>query len=467
MDNRFDKQIEAGGEKAQEKPARTSWKEKLSDKFKTPKTNEHDDGNTPVEREVSVVDFIRGIVTDKQPPRSEEKTSWIDRAFEEKAVADHVRAEAHLQIIEAMDDNLRTEFLMVVAQRFKDAGERFISVVNRLQRDQVSVDELRREVLEAVEPLTEEDPQDHEVGEHGSVVAPPFEFAMNRAREDVLPAALQTDSNTEGAAQVVPVEFLPNASNYDYSPVNREVIKDGEVTTVIYKPRLRDALLGGALGGYGASRTEIRKSERKIIKKMRKEKQAQKAEIKKQNSAQNRLEEALRVQHIRMSEIGEKTAQTFDFAPQKPKFDAISPQKIIETTNSGRSFEKPQNRSAKREVEELEFAKLRSATDKHTQTYPEKIAKPIPEVAPFGSEVYTERPEIYRQDTSSASSIKEILQEQTRVAAAERAKDTKASREGQPAKHGDTRSQDTVNNWISTVVIVVLVAICVLFITAV
>ena len=277
MEGRFERNAEAGGEKGQDKSDKRTWLERLTDRFEERKEKSQP-GDDHTEKKMSFSGFVAGIFNRSgvhQEPKTKGGNTWIDKAIDDNEAsqdaADHEK-------IESMDEPTRTEFLMVVAERFKDAGGRFVRFMSR-QREVVDHPEVR-EVQQMYEDDYEDDLSNVPELEIPKAAAPPFDFAID-ARAAEIPTENKSPSMAESVIKTDLGETpglsvgIGSIDDFDYSGGDAglgprgEVRTDGDVTTVMYKPRVRDILFASSVGS-AYERREFKRTEKRVERRLEK-----------------------------------------------------------------------------------------------------------------------------------------------------------------------------------------------------
>ena len=181
-----------------------------------------------------------------------ESEAWIHRAFEQRETKLAREDDTDDNKLAGLDHNERTEFYMHVAQRFKDAGERVINFIKGNDRATEPVLQERidtRPSLSRAEAMYADEYEDdlsHVPDlQIPSAGAPPFDFAVQRKASSGLRP--QPNSAVQVQSQFSVID------DFDHPDVEQDaehvvVTKDYGVTTITYRPRVRDMLFASGVG---------------------------------------------------------------------------------------------------------------------------------------------------------------------------------------------------------------------------
>lgn len=508
MEKRFERRAEAGGEQGHDKSDKRSWLERLSDRLKTDRHEDKSQSETsqPQERQ-SFSEFIRGIFNkdDDQKTTEPKSENWVDRAVDdnktEQTLTDHEK-------IEAMDEQERTEFLMVVSERFKGAGERLLRFITRHERpNQPEVGEAESMYQDDYEDDLSEVPE----LELPQSEAPPFDFAVSSMAE----ARLVESPSEVTEAPIRPFE-LGQVDDFDYdngrnAGASATVSTDGDTRTISYRPRMRDVLFASAVGS-SEGRREMKSIERRLQKKQKraleKNMRQVKREVAKVSESKDKFEQERRklteaidklaAEHSDRSTTSVETAN--QKAPNQPNQTVETVRNVIEQV-----FQQPEpedrpahsaeyiSRQAAAEaggVDELEFRNLKPKSTSVEESTPDGVfVKSIPNPKP------TDRPSQQVTPDTIENPFKEKLRQHS-VGETAPQQETQRTRKPQPSLYEGAVSLNEIisdrsaipesprslkervksnydistdlgaTNWVATSVILGLVLIALIFISA-
>jgi hypothetical protein len=476
MERRFEQRSEAGGEQSGENTSeKLSWKDRLMSRFSASRERTAEQTDEKPEKVVTLGEFFRGIVSGN-PETTEANTeplrSWIDRAFEEREVEEHIREAAHQQAIESMDEHTRQEFFMVVAERFRAAGERFMQVLSRVHGEEVTISKSQEEeALPGNEPSQPKRGAEFETLTIPEVaIAPPFEFAEAGLNNSQIASV---ESNQPASEDVPLAERVISGS--DYTPIVRqEVIRDGDVTTYVEKTRLRDVLFSASLMSSREKKLLERKIEREVTRKQKHIFEAQLAAIKKASEASQRTATS-KIQDV--PSYGPKPATEALKPTQKLKKQLEQPQKRAENPIASVNRQYETQITQPKEIDELEFAKLKAAPRTPEKIPPQRVSF---EVAEVRSPQDSATEQIERRDFtnryyaghsqqnthSQTPSAQEIIGINSTTSNPSSYKSAKTLNERLHQRY-DISTQSGVNNWVATGAILALILICAIFVSAV
>ncbi len=506
MENRFEYRAEAGGEQGHDKSDKRTWRERFAEQFERKEKAEQPERTETPHEKIGFAEFVRDIFK-KEPTESEAEKpkNFIDQAFDD---AEQERIISDDEKLANMGEQDRTEFLMVVAQRFKDAGERFMSFVRRepqleVQAEAAGEASISPEIRSA-RAMYEDEYEDDlssvpelEVPAHE---APPFDFAVDaRAPSELY--------GSEAAAVLdVPLEAgeIGSIDDFDYAGGrDAHVERTGEVTRVEYRPRLRDVLFASAVGtAYG--RRELHRSKQEMNRKLKKAERHNKAEQAEQAKEFKAAQQRLREEQIRFqAEVDKVKRKQREQAEAIEREEAKPP--VVETLETVREAAKhivgspadaPEavKRMAEQEakpVRELQFKDLKPKAERIEETPDNVFVKSI-KTAPHkvsGAEIENPLRERLMKsqqgESRSATPEQQVSKQKTEpVAGASVAADQEAisvreiiaGRTDMPKDRTlkqqikgsyDIDTPSGAGNWIATAVILGLILIGLLFISAV
>lgn len=504
MEKRFEKRAEAGGEQSVDGSKNSpKWREHFKDKFRNYfKSDEIEKQTDELEnKSVTPLEFVVGIFR-RDNPASETKTqSWIEEAFSEKAAQEGGKKAAletpEVQKLGELDEQTRTEFYMVVAERFRAAGERFIGMTSTVvSRDNERAAEPIDKTIESAPPL-------FEVSEIVDTLD---------SSADELPTQDATEAIKDDSTQNI--DFYNSGPSYpeaEYSPLNRQngevkpsyiknqtpksVVSEGDVHQYVYRTRIRDSIFGDR---RPVSRRKAKKAERKLKDSIK----AQQDRFKEQQAAIERIQKRISHQrdtppiNFKQTEVSSawpteivsvekqqnpskvettkapptrKDVQQ-DWYPIRGEQKTVSLESMTKATTSKEDFlaafakEREQiKKSEPKVIEELSFADLKPLTKKTNKVEVKPETQEIPvansETKEYASTSATSSfPQA--QQTPSVDSRREpsYFQKPTpQQPSIQQPKQTKA----------DNQAQASNNQWMPVFVILVLVAVSILFIASV
>ena len=469
MEERFERKAEAGGEEGHDKSDKRSWRERFWERVNRDKTLESQDGEA--ERNVSALQFIRDIFRKDDDTKEQPEGSFFDRIVDERDARELSDAEK----LSELSEQERTEFHMIVAQRFKDAGERFMRFVRGEQATPEFATEAAESGIEGPEIHSVESMyQDAEPVEDEPVEeAPPFDFAVS-GREEIevrqrpvqppWPEQPRTEQFHEIDRGAIDDFDFPTASANDrYTPV---ITHDGDTTNINYRPRLRDVLFAGAVGS-AVSRPEHRRTKRELERKQKKAEKKIEDRAEKQTEEFKTAQSRLRQQQERTKEdvrkLKEKQAeldrQEAEVEEREEALEQKSAQEVMQTVAKAAeqlldpapvTIDTPETakRLAEDEadtVRELEFSKLKPSSKAEPEV-PMARAVESPDNV-FATVVPTEslsaKPHAAPRGDSIANPFEAILRERQRTieqAEAKKPAEAKAETWTQPLRNEEAEA---------------------------
>ncbi len=336
MDNRFEQSSEAGGEQQQLPHAerKLSWRDRFYERFRRHEARKTDD-SAEVEQpeQVSFSAFVRGIFRKDEEAPAEDR-NFIDQAFED---AETARIERDRQRLGEMNEQERTEFFMVVAQRFKDAGERMLNMFRGDRPLPETVDGSSTPEIAEVRAMY----ADTEKASPAPVEeAPPFDFAV-----EALPEIPRTERSEPVMHDPSPVAHedvseVGVIDDFDYvvgrdAPLSEDerprIHREGDVKTVEYRPRLRDILFASAVGA-AVGRREYKRGRRETEKKLKQVERVTARTQKEQEAQFTAAQERLRQEQVRAAQEIDRLKRVTSVEPRQtdiPKVEHEPPKAVV------------------------------------------------------------------------------------------------------------------------------------------
>ena len=268
MENRFERRAEAGGEKKAEKSEQSqTWRERFWERLN--RRNEESGSEKETKKEVGFSEFVKGIFKrdEQEGAEKQERESWIDEVFAER---DHARSQE--ERLAEVPEQERQEFYMEVAQRFKDAGERFMTFVRGLGpetvQERISQDGELTAQIDNVKAMYDAEDYEQDLSHVPELKipkedAPPFDFAVDQQPV----ARMHHRPDNRDIIYYIDDFDYPTQRTTEAPRVNRT---DG-MTTVEYKPRLRDVLFAGSIGAAtGHEKVRLNKVKQEAERKRKK-----------------------------------------------------------------------------------------------------------------------------------------------------------------------------------------------------